>query len=105
MLVRDDVVHLLLVPIAAVFWSEQLLAEAQRSLVEKKEPPAESARRWVDYLRLGFPAGRINLNPQVPDMTGLTRDPADAHVCALVVAAHADYLSTATPSRVFEQRS
>ncbi len=27
-------------------------------------------------------------------MSGLTCDPADAHVCALVVAAHADYLFT-----------
>ncbi len=77
-----------------LFWSEQLLAEAQRSLVEKKQLPPESARRWVDYLRLGFPAGRIVLDPHTPYMAGLTRDPADAHVCELVVAAHADYLFT-----------
>jgi hypothetical protein len=29
-----------------LFWSEQLLAEAQSSLVEKKQLPAESAQRW-----------------------------------------------------------
>ncbi len=38
-----------------LFWSEQLLAEAQRSPVEKKQLPPESAQRWVDYLRLSFP--------------------------------------------------
>ncbi len=59
-----------------LFWSEQLLAEAQESLVEKKQLPAESARRWVDYLRLVFPAGRIDLDPQTPDMADLTRDPS-----------------------------
>lgn len=77
-----------------LFWSEQLLAEAQSSLVEKKQLPPESARRWADYLRLSFPSGRIDLDPHAPDMADLTRDPEDVHVCALVVAAHADYLFT-----------
>ncbi len=99
-IIFSRVLHELMGRIAAelrlldLFWSEQLLAEAQRSLVEKKQLSAESARRWVDYLRLGFPAGRIDLNPRIPDARGLTRDPADAHVCALVVAARADYLFT-----------
>lgn len=99
-IIFSRVLHELMGRIAAelrlldLFWSEQLLAEAQRSLVEKKQLSAESARRWVDYLRLGFPAGRIDLNPHIPDVPGLTRDPADAHVCALVVAARADYLFT-----------
>ena len=99
-IIFSRVLHELMGRIAAelrlldLFWSEQLLAEAQRSLVEKKQISAESARRWVDYLRLGFPAGRIDLNPHIPDVTALTRDPGDAHVCALVVAARADYLFT-----------
>jgi hypothetical protein len=62
--------------------------------VEKKQLPSEAARRWVDYLRLSFPAGRIDVDPDTFDFADLTRDPADAHVCALVVAAHADYLFT-----------
>ena len=101
-IIFSRVLHELMGRIAAelrlldLFWSEQLLAEAQRSLVEKKQLSAESARRWVDYLRLGFPAGRIDLNPHIPDVPGLTRDPADAHVCALVVAARADYLFSMT---------
>jgi predicted nucleic acid-binding protein len=74
--------------------AEQLLVEAQRSLVEKKQLSADSARRWVDSLRLSFPAGRIDLDPHAPHMADLTHDPADAHVCALVVAGHTDYLFT-----------
>ncbi len=99
-IIFSRVLHELMGRIAAelrlldLFWSEQLLAEAQRSLVEKKRLPVDSARRWVDYLRLSFPAGCIDLDLQPPDVAELTRDPADAHVCALVVAAHADYLFT-----------
>lgn len=77
-----------------LFWSEQLLAEAQRSLVEKKQLPPDAAQRWVDYLRVSFPAGRVEVDPSTFDFADLTRDPADAHVCALVVAAHADCLFT-----------
>lgn len=99
-IIFSRVLHELMGRIAAelrlldLFWSEQLLDEAQRSLIQKKQLPAESARRRVDYLRMSFPAGRINLDPQAPDTVDLTLDPADAHVCAPVVAAHADYLFT-----------
>lgn len=99
-IIFSRVLHELLGRIAAelrmldLFWSEQLLAEAQRSLVEKKQLPPDAARRWVDYLRLSFPAGRIDIDPNTFDFADLTGDPADAHVCALVVAAHDDYLFT-----------
>jgi hypothetical protein len=62
-IIFSRVLHELMGRIAAelrlldLFWSEQLLAEAQRSLVEKKQLPADSARRWVDYLRLGASRG------------------------------------------------
>lgn len=107
-IIFSRVLHELMGRIAAelrlldLFWSEQLLAEAQRSLVEKKRLPADSARRWVDYLRLSFPSGRIELDPHAPHVANLTRDPADAHVCALVVAAHADYHLCSGNARVTE---
>lgn len=99
-IIFSRVLHELMGRIAAelrlldVFWSEQLLAEAQRSLIEKKQLPSDAAQRWVDYLRLSFPAGRIDVDPNIFDFSDLTRDPADAHVCALVMAARADYLFT-----------
>ena len=78
-----------------LFWSGQLLEEAQSSLVEKKGLPADSAGRWVDHLRRNFPEGRVELGePAVSDLASLTSDPADAHVCALALAAQADYLFT-----------
>jgi predicted nucleic acid-binding protein len=77
-----------------LFWSEQLLDEAKKALEEKKQLPSEPARRWVDYLRLSFPAGGMSVDPNASDIVDLTRDPGDAHVCALAVAVHADYLFT-----------
>lgn len=99
-IIFSRVLHELMGRIAAelrlldIFWSEQLLAEAQTSLVEKKQLPPDAARRWVDYLRLSFPDGRIDIDLSTFDFADLTRDPADAHVCALVMAAHTDYLFT-----------
>jgi predicted nucleic acid-binding protein len=79
-----------------LFWSEELLAEARTSLEQKKRLPPEAARRWVDYLPRNFPNGGIDLGESsaVPDLVSLSTDPADAHVCALAIAANADYLFT-----------
>ena len=78
-----------------LFWSEQLLDETQRSLIENKRLPADAARRWVDYLRQSFPTGGIDIEQaELPDLATLTRDPGDQHICALALAAKADYLFT-----------
>lgn len=78
------------------FWSDELLAEAKRSLVNKKGLTDDVAQRWVDYMSQNFPDGRIDLDeaPATADLASLTTDPADEHVCALAVAANADYLFT-----------
>ncbi len=77
-------------------WSEELLGEARRSLIEKKGLAVEVAQRWVDYLPQGFPSGNTSLEeaPSAVDLGSLTTDPADHHVCALAVASGAHYLFT-----------
>ena len=79
-----------------LFWSEELLAEATNSLVEKKGLSKDVAQRWVDHLPENFPAGhtRIDAALNTIDLSGLTSDPDDHHVCALVIASNADYLFT-----------
>ena len=79
-----------------LFWSEELLVEARRSLVAKKRLSEEVAQRWVDYLPQSFPSGYTDLDDASAgvDLGRLTTDLADRHVCALVVAAGADYLFT-----------
>jgi len=42
-----------------LFWSEELLAEAKRSLIHRKGLSDVTAQRWVDYLRQNFP--RVDL--------------------------------------------
>jgi predicted nucleic acid-binding protein len=79
-----------------LFWSEELLAEARKSLVETKGLADGIAQRWVDYLPQNFPAGRTEVDEALGaiDFSSLTSDPGDHHVCALAIAAKADYLFT-----------
>ncbi len=79
-----------------LFWSEELLAEAGKSLVEKKGFANDVAQRWVAYLPQNFPAGQTKIDEALStvDLASLTSDPGDHHVCALALAANADYLFT-----------
>jgi predicted nucleic acid-binding protein len=79
-----------------LFWSEELLAEAKRSLIHRKGLSDVTAQRWVDYLRQNFPAGKTEIDRALSDseLASLTVDPQDRHVCALCLAARADYLFT-----------
>ena len=77
-------------------WSEELLAEARRSLVEKKGLSEDAAARWVGYLPQNFPDGEADLTGAAAsvDLSALTDDPDDHHVCQLAIASGAAYLFT-----------
>lgn len=76
-------------------WSEDLLAEASRSLAEKKGLAVEVAARWVDYLPRSFPGGKTDVTRAADvDIDALTDDPDDRHICALAIASRATYLFT-----------
>jgi predicted nucleic acid-binding protein len=77
-----------------LIWSEELLAEAERVLIERKPLTPDQASRWVGYLRDAFPAGRVDLVTVSIDAAALSADPADAHVCALALGGDASYLFT-----------
>jgi predicted nucleic acid-binding protein len=80
-----------------LIWSDELIAEIERVLVERKPMSLEAAQQWSGYLRLAFPNERVDLAqwPSGIDLTALTRDPGDEHVCALAIAGQADLLLTA----------
>jgi predicted nucleic acid-binding protein len=77
-------------------WSDELLAEAERALLERKDLPAAAARRWVGYLRDAFPDERIDFAdlPAGIDPSRFTADRDDQHICALALAGRADLLLT-----------
>jgi predicted nucleic acid-binding protein len=79
-----------------LIWSEELLTEAKRILVERKPMPEQAAERWVDYMRQAFADQRIQIDqlPAEVDLTTLTTDPGDHHICALAIAGHANLLLT-----------
>lgn len=79
-----------------LLWSDELLDEARRVLVERKPLPRGIANRWVGFLSDAFPAGRVDLAAAELslDPAELTSDPDDVHVCALALAGEADVLLT-----------
>ena len=44
-----------------LLWSDELLAEARRKLVEEKTLSAEIAERWVGLLAENSPVGRVEI--------------------------------------------
>lgn len=80
----------------APLWSDELLAEAQRVIRQGKPTTDEVASRWVGYLRGAFPAGRVDITTLDPaiDLSQLTDDTDDHHVCALAIVGRADMLIT-----------
>ena len=79
-----------------LIWSDELLKEAKRILVERKPVPKQAAERWVDYMRQAYPDQRVKIDqlPAEVDLTTLTTDPGDHHICAPSIAGHADLLLT-----------
>jgi predicted nucleic acid-binding protein len=79
-----------------LIWSEELLSEAETSLIERKGLSASVAETWVGHMRREFPGGYVDLTevPDDLDLSSLTRDPGDVHVCALAIAGGANYLFT-----------
>jgi predicted nucleic acid-binding protein len=79
-----------------LIWSDELLAEARRVLIERKPLSPAAADHWVGYLRDAFPSGQVDLSTIEPtvDPASFTTDPNDTHVCALAIAGGADLLLT-----------
>jgi predicted nucleic acid-binding protein len=79
-----------------IAWSDELLAETKQALIERKPVSEPIAERWVSYLRAAFPEGRVDIAATGRDvnLTELTDDPDDEHVCALAIAAAPSILIT-----------
>jgi predicted nucleic acid-binding protein len=79
-----------------LIWSDALIAEAKRVLIESKRLDASVAERWVGYLRTAFPACQVDHTalPAEVDLSALTSDPDDEFVCALAIAGRARLLFT-----------
>lgn len=77
-------------------WSQELLAEAKQTLIERKGLAENAAQRWVGYLSDNFPNGEVSIEEALrsAELASLTTDPDDRHVCALAIASDASYLFT-----------
>ena len=80
----------------AFLWSDELVAETIRVLMEQKGLDREHAELWVGLMTDAFPAGRVDISliPSGLDLLTLTSDKDDEYICALAVAGGADYILT-----------
>jgi predicted nucleic acid-binding protein len=79
-----------------LIWSEELVRETTRVLMEEKGLDRDSAEVWVGFMTDAFPTGRVDIS-QIPsglDLSTLTGDEDDQHICALAVAGGADCICT-----------
>jgi predicted nucleic acid-binding protein len=73
-------------------WSDDVLAEVQRNLVESIGVAEAQAHRLVQTLGRAFPEAPVhNYESLIPS---LTNDPKDRHVLAAAIAADAPYIVT-----------
>ncbi|WP_164703032.1 PIN domain-containing protein [Modestobacter sp. KNN46-3] len=74
-------------------WSDHILAETERALVDKLRLPRDRAVRRLDAMREAFPEAAVY--GFEPLQNGLTCHPKDRHVLAAAIAASAETLVTA----------
>lgn len=78
-----------------LIWSNELVNETIKALIEEKGLDRESAELWVGLMTDAFPTGRVNIGalPSI-DLGALTSDKDDHHICALAIAGRAQYIFT-----------
>lgn len=68
----------------------------KNTLIKLKPLQPHVAEAWVGHMRREFPTGKADISeiPEGLDLSTLTTDPDDQHVCALAIAGEADWLFT-----------
>jgi predicted nucleic acid-binding protein len=74
-------------------WSEEILVEVERNLVEKFSVTTEKASRRVGHMRAAFPNARVEGYESL--MSAMTNHPKDRHVAAAAVRGGAALIVTA----------
>lgn len=75
------------------YWSEAILEEVERNLVEHGMTSEHGARRLMDELRTYFPEATVQAHEHLID--SMPNDPKDRHVLAVAVVSGAQAIITA----------
>jgi predicted nucleic acid-binding protein len=90
---RDTLLRAAAKGLYRLVWSDLILAETERALIEAGLTDAPRARRLIEAMRLAFPDAAV----VVPARTieAMPNDPKDRHVAAAAVAARVQVIVTA----------
>lgn len=73
-------------------WTDDILEEVRRNLVNKRHVPEEKAQRLIDIMRRQFPEATITQHTSIID--AMPNDPKDRHVLAAAVISRAQVIVT-----------
>lgn len=89
---RDTLLRAAEAALFRVYWSDAILGEVQRNLVENSLTTAEQARALVNVLCEAFPEASVSGFEHLVD--AMTNHPKDRHVLAAAVVAGAEVIVT-----------
>jgi predicted nucleic acid-binding protein len=90
---RDTLLRAAAKGLYRLVWTDLLLAETERALVDAGLTDATRARRLIETMRLAFPDAAVVVPTQM--IEAMPNDPKDRHVAAAAVAARARIIVTA----------
>jgi predicted nucleic acid-binding protein len=90
--VRDTLLHAAEVGLYRPHWSDAVLEEVRRNLVEKRRTSEEQAARLIETIREAFPEARVTGFERL--IASMTNHPKDRHVLAAAVRARAQLIVT-----------
>ncbi len=91
---RDLLLRLADIELYDPYWSQRILEEVTRNLVDNEAMPAHKAERLAATMRAAFDAAEVPELAIVQLEPAMTNHPKDRHVLAAAVAAHAQAVVT-----------
>ena len=89
---RDTLLRIAEARLYQVHWTNEILEEVRRNLVQTGETTEDNAQRLVQVMNHVFKSALVT--DYVPFIASMTNDPKDRHVAAAAVACHADLIIT-----------
>ena len=90
--VRDTLLRAAEYDLLRVHWSNSILEETERNLINKRKVPADKARKLIRQLNLAFPEALIEVPAKL--INAMPNAAKDRHVAATAVVAEAQVIIT-----------
>src|SRR4051794_3954097 len=91
---RDTLLRMAELELYDVFWSQRILEEVTRNLIEDARMTDAQAAHLIEHMNLAFESALVPEEPIARLEAAMTNDPKDRHVLATAVAVRAEVVIT-----------